>query len=230
MDLEPVLARNLAAVRDRIARAEARAGRAPGGTRLVAVTKSVPAEVAAALVRLGARELGENRVQDLAGKLEALRACGVDARFHMIGHLQRNKVKAVLKTGAFLHAIDSERLAEALEAALPEGPPRPCFVEVNVSGEPQKGGLAPEDLAPFLERRAARGRLAPAGLMTMAPLDAPGERARPCFARLRGLREELAARFPALVDLSMGMTQDFEAAVEEGASVVRVGRALFEGL
>lgn len=231
MDVEAVLARNLGEVRERMARAEARAGRASGAPRLVAVTKSVSAEVAAALVRLGASELGENRVQDLERKREALRARGIEPSFHMIGHLQRNKVKAVLGTGAFLHALDSERLAAAIEDALPpEAVPREAFVEVNVAREPQKGGLAPEELEDFLVRRAARGRIAPVGLMTVAPEADAGDRARPHFQRLRELGEGLRLRFPGLRELSMGMTQDFEAAIEEGATVVRIGRALFEGL
>jgi pyridoxal phosphate enzyme (YggS family) len=225
--LSRTLARNLAAVRERIARAEARAGRPPGSCRLIAVTKTVGADEIAALFSLGQKDFGENRVQDLVAKKQALASRGLAGaegpRFHMIGHLQRNKVGRFLRSGAALHALDSERLAEAIERAL-EGASAPleAFVEVNVSGESSKGGLAPADLPEFLARRRARGRIAPRGLMTMAPLDAPGDRARPFFRALRELAEKAG-----LCELSMGMTQDFEVAVEEGATVVRIGSALF---
>jgi pyridoxal phosphate enzyme (YggS family) len=246
--LRAALARSLAGVRERIARAAEGAGRGAGEVRLVAVTKTVPAEVAAALVALGVQDLGENRVQDLVEKQAALRRAGAPARFHMIGHLQRNKARAALDAGAFLHALDGERLAEAVEdeiekqhgrGATGAGPgaaaacmpaPLDCFVEVNVSGEASKGGLAPAEVEAFLARREARRLLRPTGLMTMAPLADAGDRARPHFARLRALRDALRMRFPALAALSMGMTQDFEAAIAEGATHVRIGSALFEGL
>lgn len=229
---ERALARNLALVRDRIAAAEARAARPAGSVRLVAVTKTVGPDLALSLVRLGQRELGENRVQDLLEKMEAI----AGARFHMIGHLQRNKAKAFLRSGAFLHALDSERLARALEDLLEKGEaparprPLPCYVEVNVSGEASKGGLVPGEVPDFLARRRARGLLRPEGLMTIAPQAQAGERARPHFAALRALRDDLARAYPELCDLSMGMTQDFEAAIAEGATVVRIGSALFGGL
>jgi hypothetical protein len=224
------LARNLAAVRARMSAALARAGRPQGACRLVAVTKTVAPAVAVALAALGVEEIGENRVQDLVKKRAALAASGLAPRLHMIGHLQRNKVKQVIEAGAYLHALDSERLALAIEAAHPAGRPLPALVEVNVSGEASKGGLPPEELEPFLARRHAAGRIAPAGLMTMAPLADAGDRARPHVARLRALRDALAPRFPGLSELSMGMTQDFEAGIAEGATFVRIGRALFEGI
>jgi pyridoxal phosphate enzyme (YggS family) len=230
--LRATLARNLARVRERMAEAAARAGRDRAEARLVAVTKAVPAPVAVALAALGQEDLGENRVQDLLEKQAALASAGLAPRLHMIGHLQRNKARAVVGTGALLQSLDSERLAEALEALLEKtgAAPFPALAEVNIAREPQKGGVAEEEVEAFLARRAAHGRIAVQGLMCMAPEAEAGERARPFFARLRALRDRLRPAFPALAELSMGMSQDFEAAIGEGATIVRVGRALFEGL
>jgi hypothetical protein len=236
----PTLERNLARVRGRIDAALARAGRPPGSARLIAVTKSVKGEVARALVALGQRDLGESRVDALEEKSRALEAdpsareAGV--RWHMIGHLQRNKARRFLESGALLHSLDSPRLALALEkemerrGAPPGDGPLRVLVEVNVSGEAQKGGVAPAALPPLLEMVRGAGRLEASGLMTLAPLTSDPETTRPVFRALRELRDRHRERHPELVELSMGMSGDFEVALEEGATLVRVGTALFEGL
>ncbi|MCZ7648945.1 MAG: YggS family pyridoxal phosphate-dependent enzyme [Planctomycetota bacterium] len=229
------IARNLAEVRARIGAAAARAGRDAAGVRLIAVTKYVGAAEVRALLAGGVRDLGENRIQDAREKLEALRGevAAAGARWHFIGHLQTNKVKYALRDYAWLGAVDSSRLLreiarEARKRGLAEVP---CLAEVNVSGEAQKHGLAPGELRGFLGEAAACAPCRVAGLMAMAPHGDDAERvARPVFARLRALLEEANAQgwAPApLLELSMGMTQDYEAAVEEGATMVRVGSALF---
>ncbi len=232
---------HLAAVRERIARAAGRAGRDPSGVRLVAITKTAPPDLAAALVGLGVEDLGESRVQRLETVAAALEGRGLRPRWHMVGHLQRNKARACLNRASALHSLDSERLLEALavEIEAGRGPSRlQVFVEVNVGGEPQKGGVGEAELFPLLARLGARAAvLEPLGLMTMAP--AAGDKAavdrlaRPVFRRLRELLEEARARVPGLAPfdrLSMGMSGDLEIAVEEGATDVRVGSALFTGL
>ena len=230
--LRAALGRNLSRVRERMARAVARAGGNAREPLLLAVTKSVGAPVAVALAALGQRDLAENRVADLAAKQAALTSAGLSPALHLIGHLQRNKARAFLKTGALLQSLDSERLAEELEAILEKrgAAPIPALAEVNIAREPQKGGLSEEELPDFLARRKDRGRVAVRGLMCMAPEADAGERSRPHFARLRALRDRLRGAFPDLLELSMGMSQDYEAGIAEGSTIVRIGRALFEGL
>jgi PLP dependent protein len=213
-----VLAANLARVEERIAAACARAGRPRSSVTLVAVTKTVSVEVAAELVALGVRDLGENRPQELWRKAETLK----DVRWHLIGHLQRNKIERTLPLVRRIHSVDSLRLLEAIDAAGPAD----VLLEFNCSGEASKGGFAPSD-APAL--RDAMGKLTRArvvGLMTMAALEDAPEKCRPTFQALRRLRDEIGP----LPELSMGMSNDFEVAIEEGATAVRVGTALFEGL
>jgi pyridoxal phosphate enzyme (YggS family) len=213
-----ILAANLARVEERIAAACARVGRPRSSVTLVAVTKTVPVEVAAGLVALGVRDLGENRPQELWRKAEALK----DVRWHLIGHLQRNKIERTLPLAHRIHSVDSLRLLEAIDAAGPAD----VLLEFNCSGEASKGGFAPPE-APAL--RAALGKLTRArvvGLMTMAALEDEPEKCRPTFQTLRGLRDEIGP----LPELSMGMSNDFEVAIEEGATAVRIGTALFEGL
>jgi hypothetical protein len=212
------LAANLQRVEARLAAACARAGRPRAAVTLVAVTKTVPVEVAAELAALGVRDLGENRPQELWRKAEALK----DVRWHLIGHLQRNKVERTLPLVHRIHSVDSLRLLEAIDAA----GPAEVLLEFNCSGEASKGGFAPSE-APVL--RDALPRLKQArvvGLMTMAALEDDPERCRPTFQALRRLRDELGP----LPELSMGMSNDFEVAVEEGATLIRIGTALFEGL
>lgn len=229
------IARNLQHVRDQMARAAERAGRPSGATRLVAVTKGAGLEEIEALIELGQSDLGENRVAQLAERAEAVAARhGPEAvRWHMIGHLQRRKVRDLLPHAAMIHGVDSLRLgreiARRAEAAGIEGVA--ALLEVNVSGEAQKFGLAPEEVAGTLgELASERPWLDVRGLMTMAPLVAEAEAARPVFRALRELRDRLndAGAWPGpLEELSMGMSQDYAVAVEEGATLVRVGTALF---
>lgn len=227
------LAGNLAAVRARIAAACARTGRDPGAVELIAVTKSVGPEAVAALRRLGVRDFGENRTPDLAAKREALDAVpGDPVRWHMIGHFQRNKVRRALPAVDVVHSVASDALARVLaaEAERAGRPPLPVYVQVNVAAEPTKDGFAPDDLGRALAALRDLPALRVLGLMTLAPLADDPETVRPVFRRLRELRDW--ARDRRYLDgsaLSMGMTDDYEVAVEEGSTAVRVGRGLFAG-
>jgi hypothetical protein len=204
---------NLDGVRRRIAAACARAGREPSEVSLVVVTKSAPGELISRLAEFGVTDIGENR------PVEGLRRVGALTGFrrHMIGHVQTNKLNKTLAWADVLHSGDRAALLEALARAQRKPP---VFVQVNVSGEATKGGFRPEETPDAVAR--ARRSLEVLGLMTMAP---GGGDARTCFRRLR----ELAGRC-GLRGLSMGMSQDFEAAVEEGSTVVRIGSAIFEGV
>jgi hypothetical protein len=204
---------NLEDVRGRIGRACARAGRDPAGVTLVVVTKQAPAEAIPCLAEAGVRDIGENRAIEALDRVGSLR----QFRRHMIGHLQTNKVRKTLAWADVIHSVDRMALVEELgrhQSRLPS------FVQVNVSGEATKGGFRPGEVEAAVA--AARKSLDVVGLMTMAP---EGGDARGVFRSLR----ELAARC-GLSQLSMGMTQDFEAAVEEGATTVRIGSAIFEGV
>jgi pyridoxal phosphate enzyme (YggS family) len=224
------LSQNLQAVRGRIADAARRAGRRPEEVTLVAVTKRHAAELVRPLVEAGAADLGENYPQELWKKAAEL--AGLPVRWHLIGHLQGNKAKRTLPLVRWIHGVDSLKLLESLDA-LAVGladPPAVCL-QVNASGESSKHGWDPERLLDDAETIAACRRIPVVGLMTMAALDTDAERARPAFARLRELRDALRVRTGrALPELSMGMSGDFESAVEEGATLVRVGSALFEGI
>jgi pyridoxal phosphate enzyme (YggS family) len=211
-------------VRDRIARAVRLAGRAARPVRLVLASKTQPPEVIAAAYEAGAREFGENYVQEAVAKRAALKNLP-DIRWHMIGHLQTNKAKDALETFDIIETLDSERLANALARLRPSSPV-PVLIEVNLGGETSKTGVAPERVEPLID--AVRARVEVLGLMTIPP-PAPNPAAmRPYFARLRELRDRLAATTGlALSELSMGMTDDFEVAIEEGATIVRIGRAVF---
>ncbi len=223
--------RNLHSVQARIASAEARSGRPNGSVRLVAVTKTVTPETVRALWEAGVRDFAENRVQMLLQKVAALHDLPI--RWHMIGSLQTNKVgKLFLATGlTAIHSLDSARLAEALNAAAAkQGGLIEALVEVNVSGEASKHGLPPEALGDLLRAVGGLDRLRVTGLMTMAPFSASAEDGRPVFAKLRALKESLRDGLPSnvrLEHLSMGMSNDFEVAIEEGADIVRIGTALF---
>lgn len=222
---------NVARIRDRIAAAAGRAGRSSSDVRLVGVTKYVSVEVARALVDAGVNDLGESRPQELWRKAEAI---GADVCWHMIGHLQRNKVRRTLPAIGLLHSGESLRLLEAVneEGAL-AGHVTSVLVEVNISGDATKHGFRPEEVAAALPRIATLKHVAVKGLMTMAALEGGEERARRDFAALRALRDSLIGDVPpgiGLGELSMGMSDDFEQAIEEGATIVRVGSALFEGL
>jgi len=219
----------LAALRARIAAAAARAGRDPRGLRLVAVTKSASAPQVAAAYAAGLREFGENRVQDALPKLDALPA---DVVWHLVGHLQSNKVNKVLGRFDLIHSLDSWELAERLaEKSRERELATAVLVQVNCSGEASKSGLAPGETEDFVLSLLALPGLVVRGLMTMGPLAGGPEAARASFRQLAALRARLAARDHArlpLAELSMGMSEDFEVAVEEGATLLRVGRALFD--
>jgi pyridoxal phosphate enzyme (YggS family) len=230
-----ILAERLRAVRERIAAACARAGRPPDGVTLVAVTKTVPVQVAALLPELGVRDLGENRPQELWRKAAVLPA---PVRWHLIGHLQRNKIERTLWQVDMIHSVDSLRLLEAVEAeaarqAVRQSRGVSVLLEVNASGEASKHGFAPEDVPALAKQINLLHNVRVRGLMTMAAYDANPEKSRPTFALVRQLRDRLRAEVaPAhpLDHLSMGMSNDFEVAIEEGATLVRLGTVLFEGL
>jgi hypothetical protein len=221
------LTERLALVRARIADAERRSARAPGSVTLVGVVKTLPPETVAVAVQAGLSDLGENRVQE--AELHQRSVSRTAARWHMIGHLQGNKAGKAVERFDLVHGVDDAGLAEALarRAAL-AGRRLAVLVEVNVSGEDSKFGVAPAGLPELLERVASHAELELRGLMTVgAPVAAP-EDARAGFAKLRGLREEGERRLGRpLPELSMGMSGDYEVAVEEGATLVRVGTALF---
>lgn len=233
------LRRNVVEVRGALEQSCRKANRDPAAVRLVAVTKYVGLDVIGGLLQLGLTDLGESRVQQLVQRAEKFTASAAGSprpapRWHMIGHLQRNKVKALLPHSNILHSLDSFRLAEEIEKHA-EKPPATIdvFVEINVSGETAKEGVSPDEAEPLLAAVSKLPHVRPIGLMTMAPLNSNPETARPVFARLRELLETLRRRGaggPALQHLSMGMSQDYAVAVEEGASFVRVGSALFHGL
>ena len=215
---------NLARIRARMDAAAARAGRSPGDVRLIPVTKSVGEEEALILANLGFTELAENRVD---GALPKIRALGGSVRWHMIGHVQRRKAREVAQHFDRVDSVDRLDLAEALNqrCAVIEKV-MPVLIEVNVSGEASKGGFTPDAAPEVLDTiRVNMPQLEVGGLMTMAPLVEDPEVVRPVFAGLRELGERLGLRA-----LSMGMTNDFEVAIEEGATEVRIGTAIFQGL
>ncbi len=231
----PSVAENLAAVRARLAAAALAAGRLAAEVKLVAVSKTRPPEAIAAALSAGQLDFGENRIEEALPKRAALAASG--ARWHMIGHIQSRKAREVAAADfALVHSVDTLKLAERLSRAAVEGGRRvPVLLECNVSGEPAKSGFRAEApanwdaLRPELAQLLALPALEVRGLMTMAPIVAAPADARPYFARLRLLRDWLAAEWPAAAwaELSMGMSDDFEAAIAEGATLVRVGRAVF---
>ena len=222
--------RNLAAVHARIAAACLRAGRDPAGVCLLPVSKTVDEERIRMSYAAGCRLLGENKVQEAHRKWSAMADLG-DLRWSGIGHLQTNKAKVVARFAAEFQALDSLHVAEALERRLQaEGRGLDIFVQVNTSNESSKYGLPPEDVAAFLQALPAFSALRVRGLMTLALLSTDAVRVRQCFVRLRELRDRLRHDAPdgiGLDELSMGMSGDFEIAIEEGATIVRVGQAIY---
>lgn len=241
MDRTGDIAHNIATIRERIAVAARRANRMPDEITLIAVTKTHPPRIVRAALAAGVTDCGENRIQEAEDKIALLPDAPI--RWHLIGHLQRNKAKRAATLFDMIHSVDSVRLAEALnrhvEAASLVGRRLPILLQVNVSGEATKEGFAlpggllnRTGLAEFyaaVEQIVALPQLDVQGLMTVAPYSDDPETARPVFRALHGLRDDLARRFPAgsWRHLSMGMTNDFEVAIEEGATLVRVGRAIF---
>ncbi|GAB3279524.1 YggS family pyridoxal phosphate-dependent enzyme [Kineosporia babensis] len=215
-------ARNIAAVQDRIAAAAERAGRDASAVRLLPVSKTVPEERLRRAVEAGCRELGENKVQEATRKHHEM--ADLDVAWSIIGHLQTNKARDVAAYASEFQALDSLRVAEALDRRLQAaGRSLDVFVQVNTSAEEQKYGLAPEELPAFLTALPQYSSLRVRGLMTLAVFSADTERVRGCFSLLRTLRDQ---HFEA-GELSMGMSGDFETAIEEGSTVVRVGQAIF---
>lgn len=213
---------SLVAVQERLTAAARRAGRDPKEVTLVVVTKNRTVEEIRRLYELGHRDFGENRAQELREKAPALPD---DVRWHFVGALQTNKVRIVRPVVVLLHSLDRPHLA----AAWTKGPglPPPALVEVNLSGEPQRHGVTFEDLDAAVDEFVSLG-VSVVGLMGIAPIVDEPEQARPFFARLREARDRIARRHPRVVGLSMGMSDDFEVAVEEGATYIRVGRAIFD--
>jgi pyridoxal phosphate enzyme (YggS family) len=214
-------------VESRIGQACLRAGRKREDVNVIAVTKYVTEQTVRSVLDAGYEHIGENRWQDARSKWEALGERGV---WHFIGHLQTNKVKDVVGKFSYIHSLDRISLAKELDkqAAKLELTVN-CFLQVNVSGEESKHGLDPEQLIPFAEQLAQFPRLKIVGLMTMAPFESEAEATRPVFRGLRELRDKLNASgvLPYSVDhLSMGMSNDFEVAIEEGSTWVRIGSAL----
>lgn len=224
---------NLAGLREKIARAAERAGRDPAEVSLLPITKMQDAETTAALIEAGATEIGENRVIDAVRKAEAMGEAAGKLSWQLVGHLQTNKVRKALTLFAGMHSLDSVRLAAALEKEMAERHAEktfPVYVEVNTSGEGAKTGAAETECRDILSKLAECPHVTPVGLMTMGPLDPDAEKARPCFRRLREFLAELreAGLAPdGCTGLSMGMSGDFEVAVEEGSTAVRVGTAVF---
>lgn len=226
VDPQARFAANLAEVQQRIADAAARAGRSANAVTLLPVTKTVPAPVLRYAYAAGIRDMGENKIQEAQGKAEAL--ADLDINWHIIGHLQTNKVKYLARFAASFHALDSLRLAEELDKRLAAaGRDLDVFIQVNTSGEDSKYGLAPDTLAPFLDQLHLFPRLKPQGLMTLALFSSDMDRVRPCFALLRQLRDKALRDHPAIAKLSMGMSGDYTTAIAEGADIVRVGQSLF---
>lgn len=227
VNLHQQLNTNLAHVRSRIEAACAVSGRLPSDVTLVAVTKYAQIDWIDGLIQLGVTHLGENRPQQLVDR----QSRWPQVQWHLIGHLQRNKVKSVLVPAAIIHSVDSLRLAARISELATT--PQSILFEVNVSGESSKDGFTPTSIRQDWSELVTLPNLRIRGLMTMAPLDQDAESARPVFVGLRQLRDELQSVSPDSVQLnqlSMGMSGDFEVAIEEGATLIRVGSRLFEGL
>lgn len=220
------LAANFASIQQRITGACARSGRAADSVRLVAVTKNHPPDTVRAALDLGVPLFGENKVQEARAKIPL---CPTKARWHFIGHLQSNKCRDAVHLFEMIESVDSLHLAEELNKACEKAAKTlPILLEVNVAGEASKFGYQPETLLAELEQINALPRLEIHGLMTVAPWSVTPEKVRPVFRRLRELKAQCEQILGApLPELSMGMSGDFEVAIEEGATLVRIGTALF---
>jgi len=230
--VKSIIERNLKVVRERIADAATRSGRCPEDITLVAITKYVDISIIKELVGLGQRVLGESRPQQLWERVDALR--GEEVEWHLVGPLQKNKARKTLPLVHWIHSIDSLALLEAVDRIA--GELRVCprvLLEVNVSGHPAKHGFRPEEMPEVVKRALLYKNVMISGLMAMAGYEGDMEGARRDFRTLRNLRDELQKVLgtqSVLKELSMGMSGDFEIAIEEGATIVRIGSALFEGL
>jgi pyridoxal phosphate enzyme (YggS family) len=231
-DLQQQIAENVDAVRRRIAEAAGRSGRRADEITLVAVTKYVGVDECRALAAAGCTELGESRPQQLWQKTAAL--ADLPVNWHMIGHLQRNKARQTLPSVAMIHSVDSRRLLRAIDRTAGElGLCLPILLEVNISGEEAKHGFEPGEIQPLLGELPSLTHVSVRGLMCMASWGGGHHEARADFAKLRRMREQLEPNCPTgvvLDELSMGMSGDFDVAIEEGSTMVRVGSALYEGI
>lgn len=215
---------NFQTVQQRIRAAALRSGRNPAEVKLVIVTKTVPVERIVPIINAGGNSLGENRVQELELKQAKL----PQAEWHLIGHLQTNKAKNVIGNTALIHSLNRWSLAKTLSRlAVNQGLKANVLVQVNISGEESKHGLAPAEVEDFMAAAAELEGLNITGLMTMAPYVNNPEEVRPIFKELYQMRQRLQVKWPNVKYLSMGMSNDFEVAVEEGADIVRVGSAIF---
>lgn len=225
------LLKNIAGIEERIAAACARVGRSSDTVRLIAVTKYAEPAWVRGLLRLGLNTLGESRPQQLVERADQLEG---EIEWHLIGHLQRNKVRSVLPSVSLIHSVDSAALLERIDRISGElGLVANVLLQVNVSGESSKAGFAPAELEREYAQFIGLEHVELSGLMTMAPLSDDPESARPTFRGLRELRGRLLETVsggPALEELSMGMSHDFEVAIEEGATSIRIGSLLYEGL
>ncbi|HHT9120643.1 MAG TPA: YggS family pyridoxal phosphate-dependent enzyme [Candidatus Hypogeohydataceae bacterium YC41] len=234
LDIKETLRRNLEELNSRIMAACVRSGRSPNDIKIVVSTKYVDHDIIRQLFELGIREVGENRVQEAQRKYEALKdpsGVALPLSWHMFGHLQRNKVKKALQLFELIHAVDSLRLTQEInETALAMGKKAKVLVEVNVSQEPQKYGLKEEEVVPLLKELSPMKGFQVLGLMCMTPISQDPEPSRPIFRHFREISEEVRQKGIENIEmkyLSMGMTQDFEVAVEEGSNLLRIGSILF---
>ncbi len=229
------IALQLEAVRRRIDAAAQRAGRLPGSVTLIAVSKTFPADAVAEAIAAGQRAFGENRVQEALDKMDAVGglAPGVPLEWHLIGHLQSNKARKAAARFAWIHAVDSLDLLSRLDAGGVDAGTRPrVLIQVDLAGEATKHGAGIDDVRRIAEAAATARAVDLRGLMIVPPVPVVPEDSRPWFRQVRELRDRLVADGIAasqLAELSMGMTQDLEVAVEEGATMVRVGTAIFGG-
>ncbi|MGH7791104.1 MAG: YggS family pyridoxal phosphate-dependent enzyme [Thermodesulfobacteriota bacterium] len=223
------IAENLKSIRERIEKAANRAGRNPEEVKLLAVTKEVDAERIIEAARCGVDTFGENYAQELRDKHDVVeKALGKKIKWHFIGRLQRNKVKYVLDKAELIHSLDSLSAAEEINKKADKlGIKALVLLEVNIGEEEAKGGIRPEQVEGFMAELGRFPHITVEGLMTMPPFFDNAEMARPYFKQLRQLRDKLQVRFPNLRELSMGMTGDFEIAIEEGATIVRIGTGIF---
>ncbi|MCS7020786.1 MAG: YggS family pyridoxal phosphate-dependent enzyme [Gemmataceae bacterium] len=226
--MSEIVQQRLQEVRQRIAQAAGRSGRSPDDVTIVAVTKTVSTATAAVLPTLGVLDLGENRPQELWKKAPAL----PQVRWHLIGHLQRNKIERTVPLTTLIHSVDSLRLLNALHAfGQQRGQPVHILLQFNCSREPSKQGFAPAEVDTLAEQLPGFTGVVVRGVMTMAAFTADPQQVRPTFVELRQLRDRLQQRSGLpLPHLSMGMSNDFEVAIEEGATLVRLGTILFAGL
>ena len=219
---------NIAEVKERIAKACEKAGRDPSEVTLIAVSKTMPVEDLLKARELGMTHFGENKVQEIVEKYDQIPK---DQTWHMIGHLQRNKVKYIIDKVAMIHSVDSLRLAETIsKEAAKKDVVMPVLIEVNVAGEESKFGVSPEDVKPLVKEISVLPNIRVEGLMTIAPFVENGEENRPVFRSLREISVDIARENidnVSMNELSMGMTVDYDVAVEEGATMVRVGTAIF---